>query len=354
MLFNPRLIYVCIRYTLIILLDLFTLNKIDIEGMYKIYDRWPEIARESYNKNLEPLDIRFINHIIFAGMGGSGALSDIFDSILSKANVHVNVIKGYLLPKPTDSNTLVVVTSVSGNTDEALTVLDSAKKLNCKIIAFSSGGKMQEYCVKNKIGYRKIPQIHSPRASLIAFLYSMLKVLGPLLSIKIQDIEDSISQLENTSKTINSKNLTGINPSLDLASWISGIPVIYYPLGLNAAAIRFKNCIQETAKSHAIAEDVIEACHNGIVSWERSSNTKPILLSGWDDNIKTIERWEILKEYFETNNIDYRQIMSVHGSILSKLVNMIYLLDYATIYLAVLSGIDPSPVKSIDFVKKRL
>ena len=144
------------------------------------------------------------------------------------------------------------------------------------------------------------------------------------------------------------------NPSLDLAAWISGTPIIYYPWGLKAAAIRFKNSLHENSKTRAIAEDVIEACHNGIVSWERASNTKPILHSGWDDNIKTIERWEILKEYFETNNIDYRQIMSVRGSILSKLVNMIYLLDYATIYLAVLSGIDPSPVKSIDFVKKRL
>jgi glucose/mannose-6-phosphate isomerase len=338
----------------ITVLDLFTLNKIDSEGMYKTYDRWPEIARESYNKNLEPLDIPFIDHIIFAGMGGSGALSDIFYSILSKVDIHVNVVKGYLLPKTADSNTLVVVTSVSGNTDEALTILDSAKKLNCKIIAFSSGGKMQDYCIKNKISYRQIPQIHSPRASYIAFLYSMLKVLGPVLSIKIQDVEDSILQLENTSKTINSKNLSAENPSLELASWISGMPVIYYPWGLKAAAIRFKNCLQENAKSHAIAEDVIEACHNGIVSWERPSNAKPILLSGWDDNIKTIERWEILKEYFEANNVDYKQIMSVRGSILAKLVNMIYLLDYSTIYLAALSGINPSPVKSINFVKERL
>ena len=156
------------------MLDLFTLNKIDVEGMYKVYDRWPEIARESYNKNLEPLDIQFINHVVFAGMGGSGTLGDIFYSILSKSNLHVNVVKGYLLPKPTDSNTLVVVTSISGNTDEALTVLDSAKKLNCKIIAFSSGGKMQEYCNRNKIDCRKISLIHSPRASLVAFLYSML------------------------------------------------------------------------------------------------------------------------------------------------------------------------------------
>ena len=105
---------------------------------------------------------------------------------------------------------------------------------------------------------------------------------------------------------------------------------------------------------HAIAEDIIEACHNGIVSWERPSEIRPILLQGVDDYIKTKERWKILKEYFKMNNIEYREVFSVNGSILSKLISMIYLLDYSAIYAAVLSEIDPSPVHSIDFVKERL
>ena len=110
----------------------------------------------------------------------------------------------------------------------------------------------------------------------------------------------------------------------------------------------------ENAKIHAMAEDVIEACHNGIVSWEKSSNVKPVLLEGEDDYIKTKERWRILKEYLESNEIDYRQITSVKGSILSKLINLIYMLDYSSIYLAIKSGVDPSPLRSIDYVKERL
>ena len=102
--------------------------------------------------------------------------------------------------------------------------------------------------------------------------------------------------------------------------------------GLQAAAIRFKNSLQENAKFHAMAEDVLEASHNGIVSWERSSDVKPVLITGEDDYIKTKERWKILKEYFKINNIEYREILSVNGSILSKLINLIYLLDYSTIY----------------------
>ena len=101
-------------------------------------------------------------------------------------------------------------------------------------------------------------------------------------------------------------------------------------------------------------EDVIEACHNDVVSWEKIDKVQPILLEGTDDFIKTKERWKILKEYFEINNIDYREVHSVNGNILSKLINLIYLLDYTSIYLAVLSKVDPSPVKSIDFIKRRI
>jgi len=105
---------------------------------------------------------------------------------------------------------------------------------------------------------------------------------------------------------------------------------------------------------HVIAEDIIEACHNGIVSWSVTSNIKPILVRGIDDYIKTQERWKILKELFEKEGIDYKEIFSTSGSILTKLINLIYLFDYSTIYKAIISGIDPTPVKAIDFVKDKL
>ena len=105
---------------------------------------------------------------------------------------------------------------------------------------------------------------------------------------------------------------------------------------------------------HAITEDVIEVCHNGIVAWERSSDVKPILIVGQDDHIKTRERWQILEKFFQQNDIEYKKITSVKGSILSKIINLIYLLDYSTIYKAVLDNIDPTPVKSIDFIKNNI
>lgn len=336
------------------MLDLPTLEKYDSQKMYRIYDKWPEIARKSFESNQDSIHFENINHIVFAGMGGSGAIGDVFSSILSKTKIHVNVVKGYVLPQTVDSNTLVITISVSGNTAETLSVLESAHKIKCKIIAFCSGGIIQEYCTKNNIQYRIIPQYHSPRASFTAYLYTILNVLQHTLQIKQEDIIESIIELEKLGKKINASNLTDENPAINMAKWICGIPIIYYPVGLQSASVRFKNSLSENAKLHAIIEDVIEASHNGIMSWRRKSIVHPILIEGQDDHIKTKERWKILKEFFEQNEIEYKEIISVKGSILSKIINLIYFLDYTTIYKAVLDKIDPTPVKSIDFVKKRL
>lgn len=336
------------------MLNLSSIEKIDSQGMHKVYDIWPKIARESFESDQTQVNFDGIDHIVFAGMGGSGAIGDIIASILSKTNIHTSVIKGYLLPKTVDSKTLVISTSVSGNTQEVLSTLKLSNNIGCKMIAFSSGGKIKDYAIKNKIEFREIPQIHSPRASFVSFLFSMLKVLKPIIPLKTNDVYESIKQLEIQSEIISSQNLNQDNPALSMAEWITGIPLIYYPSGLQAAAIRFKNSLQENVKMHAITEDVIEACHNGIVAWEKASNVQPILLEGIDDYVKTKERWSVIKDYFNENKIDFREVYSVNGSILSKLVNLIYFLDYTSIYKAVMSNIDPSPVKSIEFIKNKL
>ena len=335
-------------------MDFSKLKKYDSEKMYEIYDKWPEIAEKSFHAEQKILNFKNINHIVFAGMGGSGSIGDVFASILSKTNIHVSVVKGYLLPNTVDENSLVIVTSISGNTIETLTILHTAKEKNCEIIAISSGGKMEKYCEENNIDFRKIAKNHSPRASFSGFLYSLIKILSSLIDITDNDVYQSINELKKTRELISTTNLTLSNPALQLAKWITGIPLIYYPAGLNAVAIRFKNSLQENSKLHVMIEDVIEACHNQIVSWEKKSAVQPILLQGTDDYVKTKDRWNIIQEYLEINNIDYKNILSIEGNILSKVMNLIYFLDYTSIYHAVLNEKDPSPVDSINFVKKRL
>ena len=328
------------------------LDEIDSKKMYKIYEEWPNLSKKYFEKNFEKINVSNINHIIFVGMGGSGALGDIFSSILSKTNIHVKVIKGYNLPKTINENTLVVATSISGNTDETNMVLENANKLNCKLIAFSSGGKMEQFCNNNNIEFRKIEQCHSPRASFPIFLFSILNVLSPIIPIEKKEVQDTLKKMEEMKKQISIENMSEDNIAISLAKWISDIPLIYYPWGLESVAIRFKNSLQENSKSHVIIEDVVESCHNGVVAWERKSEVHPIMIRGTDDHFKTKEKFEILRGYFYENKIEYKQVFSVEGSILTKIINLVYFLDYVTIYKAILDGIDPSPVETIDYIKK--
>ena len=330
------------------------IQKYDPDGIHNAYDKWAKLAYDAYNSELDVVDFKDIDHIVFAGMGGSGTIGDIFSSILSKKNIHTTVVKGYLLPETVDDNTLVITTSVSGNTTETISILESANEKNCQTIAFSSGGVMESYCLKNNIEFRKIPQTHSPRASLPNYTYSILSTLNSIFPINKSEVTESIDELKTISNLISSNNLSPSNVSLELANWIDGVPIIYYPWGLEAGAIRFKNSLQENAKSHAFVENVIESGHNGIVSWERSSDMVPIMIKGEDDHIKTKERWNIVRQYFNHNNIEYKEVNSVTGGILSKIMCLIYVLDYSSIYYAIRLGINPTPIKSIDFIKDKL
>ncbi len=109
------------------------LEKIDSKKMYQTYDKWPEIAKDSFADDFEKFDVKGIDHIVFSGMGGSGSIGDVISAILSKEDIHVSNVKGYHLPKTVDSNSLVVATSISGNTKETLTVLEKAKKTDAKM-----------------------------------------------------------------------------------------------------------------------------------------------------------------------------------------------------------------------------
>ena len=335
-------------------MELKDLEKIDGKKMYREYDRWPEIARESFEKSFKKFDAKDVDHIVFAGMGGSGSIGDTISAILSKKDIHVSSVKGYLLPKTVDSKTLVIVTSVSGNTSEPLRILEQAKKTPAKVVSFSSGGKMESVCKNNKIFYQKLSMVHSPRASYTSFLYSILNILEPILPISKTDVFESINGLSKTHEKIFSGNLTESNISLKLAHFIKNIVCIYYPAGLQAAAIRYKNSLQENTKIHAMTEDIIESCHNGIVSWEKKSGVTPVLIQGKDDYSKTTERWRILEEFFESKKIDFFSVKSLDGSILSKITNLIYLLDYSSLYASIINNTDPSPVNSIEFIKSRL
>jgi glucose/mannose-6-phosphate isomerase len=335
-------------------MDFSLLEKYDSRYMYKTYDLWPELAKTAYESTMKIFSLNNIDHIILSGMGGSGAICEVISAILSKTNIHTSVVKGYHLPNTVNEKTLVIVISVSGNTSETLSILKSASDKSCFIVSFSSGGKMTEICNERKILNYLIPMHNSPRASFTSFLYSILNVMRDILPINKSDIYQSLDELENLKKSICSNNLTNSNPSLSLAKYLVGIPIIYYPWGLQSAAIRFKNSLNENTKIHAISADIVEATHNGIVAWEKKSNVTPIIICGPNDYEKTQTLQLQLEKFFKEHNINFYTVNSISGSILTKLVYLIYLCDYASIYAAILSKSDPTPVDAINYFKKSL
>jgi glucose/mannose-6-phosphate isomerase len=335
-------------------LEYSSLEHYDSGGMHKIYDKWPTLARTAFESSLEHFDIGKVDHIVFAGMGGSGLLGNFFQSALSKTGKHIDVIKGYVLPPGTTKNSLIIPISVSGNSQETLSILKQANQMDANIISFSSGGKIEQYCNLNNLNHVKILFEHSPRATFPILLYTMLNVLEPIFSFDKKDIYNSLNELNLLSEKISSNNLTNSNPSLNLAKWLTFNPIIYYPEGLHAAAIRFKASLQENAKTHVFLEEILETCHNGIVAWESTSNIQPVLIRGPDDHPKTNQRWEILKEFLNSKKISYWEVESISGGIISKLIYLIYMLDYTSIYRAIMTKVDPSPILPIDFIKNKL
>ena len=137
---------------------------------------------------------------------------------------------------------------------------------------------MKKYCEQRKIDFYELEMINSPRVSFVNFLFPVLKILENIVKIREKEMRKTLESLEETKKNIWSGNLSNSNKALELAEWLESTPVIYYPYGLKAAAIRFKNSLQENSKMHVINEDLIEACHNGIVAWEQNSTSKPIFI----------------------------------------------------------------------------
>lgn len=314
--------------------------------MINTYDKWPEYSEDSY-KNSEPLDLAS-DKIIFCGMGGSGIAFDIISSLIPDKEIIIN--KGYFLPKDT-SNSLIVVNSASGNSIETITALKSATKSKNKVIAFSSGGKIESFCSKNKITYVKYPLMSSPRASLPFSLYTLLGTLSESLGIKKTMITDSIKALQESRKKIHDKKN---NPVLNLAKFIKGYPICYYSSNLFPVALRFRQDFQENCKKFAAVEEVVESCHNSINSWENPAGLSPILLRGNSDHKLIKNRFEVWKEYFESRNIECKELCSSKGGMLSQFMSLIYEMSTSTIYYAIQDGTDPTLLEAIDFVKARV
>ena len=346
--------------------DLEIISKIDKSGMVDTLAKFPEQIKETMDiVNSTELNSFFkVDNIIVSGMGGSAISGDILQSLFrDRLDIPIFVNRAYNLPKWANKNTLVISQSYSGNTEETLSTFKHANQKKCKIIAISSGGKLQEYCEKRDVSHIKIPSGFAPRAATAYMLFSAIlsiKKTGLLASSIESEIGETLEltdELRNSNKkTVPEKD----NFSKQIANKIvSTIPQVYGWEIYTPIAKRWCTQFNENSKIIARYDSVPECNHNDIVGWSqnREISKKFTCLLFRDEKIETIymsKRLDFMKTLFEDVAANVVEIQIKGKKTLAKMMYAMYLGDFVSCYLAILRGIDPTPVDVITELKRTL
>ncbi|MBM3897253.1 MAG: SIS domain-containing protein [Thaumarchaeota archaeon] len=334
--------------------------KVDKSGLYRIYEAWPEYAIEASNIRVNLPSCDKIENIILAGMGGSACPADMIKSWLSsQIEVPLAVVRDSRLPNFVSKNTLVIASSISGDTRETIMAAREAHGRKAILATMSAGGKLEQFSKKHSIPHTNVRKLQVPRASLLFVLFPTISLLSGLGIIRPPryEIDEAKKTLSKIWGTISVNVPFERNPSKALADRLrGGIPAIFATDLLSAAAVRFKDCLNENSKIHAFSDSLPEIAHNEIEAWNNDWDDvlKPILLRQPVENENVRERFKAFEELFNARGITPSNVVAEGETVLSNILGMIYLLDYASIYLAVVKKVDPTPTPNIDALKTKL
>jgi glucose/mannose-6-phosphate isomerase len=333
---------------------------VDQKKLYQIYEQWPEHFKEAariFCKLDHEAD--FYDSVVLCGMGGSATSCDILnDALRYHTNLHSMVVRDQYMPLSIDEHTLVIAKSVSGNTQETISMLEAASERNAEIVCITSGGRLKEIATKNGHKTIIIPDMSIPRASLPYLLMPGLNLINPFLPKSLRDENSSIPRmLSNISKDIGVSVPDRKNEAKKIAGFLeNSLTFCFTSPYFVSAGNRFKNSLNENAKVHCISESILEASHNEIVpfTFENKSNfSRKVLFLRWKEDRTIVRmRFQKVKHFFRSMDLPFREIMVRDGNLISAIVSSIYLLDYSTIYMAITSAIDPAATPAIDILKK--
>jgi glucose/mannose-6-phosphate isomerase len=300
--------------------------------------------------------------IVVAGMGGSGIGGELLkDWTRDRITVPIEVCKEYSLPAYADKNTLVFLVSYSGETEETLKVFLDAIKRNCMSFCISSGGKLHEFAEKLGFPHLLVPSGMAPRATLPYLFMPLITTLEKIGLVS--GVNDEISETTAILKQVSAENSPekslSRNFSKKLAVNIKGtVPAIYGFGFYRTVAQRLKTQFNENSKNPAKWEFFPELDHNEIVGWEEAEEFAKcfsvIFIRDADEPIEIRQRVEVTKGLM---NRQIKKLFEVYGrgeSRLAKMASVICTGDFTSVYLAILRGIDPTPVKTITLLKEKL
>ncbi|MEY4926360.1 MAG: bifunctional phosphoglucose/phosphomannose isomerase [Bacteroidota bacterium] len=294
-----------------------------------------------------------IHNIVLAGLGGSGIGGNmVAELIKQECKIPFAIYKGYELPTYVNENTLVILSSYSGNTEETLAACTQAEAANAKIIAITSGGKIMEIAKAKGYDLIVLPGGMPPRSCLG---YSMTQQVAALH--KYGFISDAIlKQLEISAEALAADQDDIREKAKKIAHFLFGkIPVIYATDRMDAVAVRFRQQINENSKMLCWHHVIPEMNHNELVGWrDKNDNLAVILFRNEDDYIRNQMRLDINKEVFETYTNTMIEVWSKGNSLCERMMYFVHLGDFISTDLAALRNLDATEVKVIDYLKNEL
>jgi glucose/mannose-6-phosphate isomerase len=348
-------------------------------GLSAVYEKWPEYFRDASKIAccLLDHDTEFYRSVIFAGMGGSATSCDILNDLMySTSRIPSASLTGHDVPAFVGKHSLVIINSVSGDTEEALSMTKAATAKGAEVICISSGGKLKELSASCGAKHVNIPKLLMPRASLPYLVMPGLRLIGPLLdspSVPTKDnsntdsvaAKDSIissilssvyESLERTRNLISFDLPEDQNVAKKISHFIKGgLPFCFTSPALFSAGNRFKNSLNENAKLFCFRESLLEASHNEIVPFTFNYDTEcRVVFLRWSEGDDRIvkQRFEKVKGLFREIGQPSLEVNIAEPYLLGAILSSIYILDYSTIYMALSRKLDPSPTPAIEILKK--
>jgi glucose/mannose-6-phosphate isomerase len=302
------------------------------------------------------------DNIIVSGMGGSGIGGELLkDWVRSKISVPIEVNREYQLPAYAGKRTLVLLTSYSGDTEESLGSFLDALNRKCMVFCVSSGGALLENAERLKVPYLRVPSGMPPRAALPYMFVPLLLYLEKmsLVTGASGELCESLKRLEKIVAENAPDILAKDNFSKTLALNIGQTAPVVYGFGVyRGVAQRFKQQFNENAKVPAKWEVFSELNHNETVGWENAGKLATcftaVLIRDKEEPVEIRSRIEITKELMEKECVSLFEIQAKGKSVLAKMLSTILIGDFTSIYLAALRGVDPMPVKTINYLKDTL
>ncbi|MCF8266446.1 MAG: bifunctional phosphoglucose/phosphomannose isomerase [Ignavibacteriales bacterium] len=334
-------------------------EKYDPTGQYEVLKRsYEQIEFAGNIKSDHKTGTNKIDNIVLCGMGGSAIAGDLFRDLYSESlKVPVIVNRTYKLPDFSNADTLFIISSYSGNTEETLSCLSEIIDKGYSCICITTGGKVKELAEKNGFPCYILQTGFHPRYALYLSLFSLVSLM--VYEGVIPDQADFIKNSAALLKTFSQKYSSHNSPALVLAEKLIGsIPVIYSYSGINESiGTRFRCQLNENSKMFGLSSALPEMNHNEIVAWESFGAGIPfktIFLDVPDAGNRNALRRKITSEVISGAGSEIHSAFVTSTGHKEYLLEQVYFLDWVSYFLAVLQGRDPAEIDNINRLKAEM